>query len=127
MPPHLFGRRPVVLIFFQCRTLYEDKVFSSLKPVRRTLCFQGVVDISFSSSQGVVDPKVEVVRLTKKLLKLEKDERRVMQIVTSPGYLEKSPPHVQQDHHMKVSLTIPQHLRTTPRYAPPLYYTSPPH
>lgn len=56
-------------------------------------------------SQGVVDPKVEVARLTKKLLRLENDERKVVQRVTTPGYAEKSPPHVQEAHHAKVSIT----------------------
>ncbi|KAK8381478.1 hypothetical protein O3P69_018508 [Scylla paramamosain] len=52
--------------------------------------------------QGVVDPKVEVARLTKKLMKLERDERKVVKMVTSPGYLERSPPHVQLAHHTKL-------------------------
>ncbi|MPC35904.1 Valine--tRNA ligase [Portunus trituberculatus] len=52
--------------------------------------------------QGVVDPTVEVARLTKKLMKLEKDERKVVKMVTSPGYSERSPPHIQLAHHTKL-------------------------
>lgn len=52
--------------------------------------------------KGVVDPKVEVARLTKKLARLEKEERKVVKMVTAPGYEEKSPPHIQEAHHSKL-------------------------
>ncbi|XP_042214073.1 valine--tRNA ligase-like isoform X2 [Homarus americanus] len=48
--------------------------------------------------EGVIDPKKELIRLRKKLGKLLKEESKMVKIVSSPGYEEKSPAHVQEAH-----------------------------
>lgn len=52
--------------------------------------------------QGVINPKKELQRLRKKFSKLQKEETKLFGIVSAPGYVEKSPLHVQEAHYKKV-------------------------
>lgn len=53
--------------------------------------------------EGVIDPKMELMRLRKKLSKLQKEENKVARIVSTPGYAAKSPAHIQEAHHKKLA------------------------
>ncbi|XP_042856232.1 valine--tRNA ligase-like isoform X1 [Penaeus japonicus] len=53
--------------------------------------------------QGVIDPKKELQRLRKKFSKLQKEETKLFGIVSAPGYVEKSPLHIQEAHYKKLT------------------------
>lgn len=53
--------------------------------------------------QGVINPKKELQRLRKKFSKLQKEETKLFGIVSAPGYVEKSPLHVQEAHYKKLT------------------------
>lgn len=53
--------------------------------------------------KGVIDPKQELVRLRKKLSKVQKEETKITSIITAPGYIERSPAHIQDTHQRKLA------------------------
>ncbi|XP_053644758.1 valine--tRNA ligase [Cherax quadricarinatus] len=53
--------------------------------------------------KGVIDPKQELVRLRKKMSKVQKEETKITSIITAPGYIERSPAHIQDTHQRKLA------------------------
>nr|XP_045599154.1 valine--tRNA ligase-like [Procambarus clarkii] len=54
--------------------------------------------------QGVIDPKSELTRLRAKMSKLKKEESKIFKLVSSPGFAEKAPAHIQDAHNTKLAL-----------------------
>ncbi|CAL4062786.1 unnamed protein product [Meganyctiphanes norvegica] len=59
--------------------------------------------------KGAIDLTTENARLQKKLKNLQKDTDKLLRIVSAPGYAEKSPQHIQDNHHSKLSSLQKEH------------------